>query len=266
MSLTHQQQLIGQGTFGSVFLVRNPNHQPVAVKAIKKQSNQKIEDMQREISAGKLLKHKSIVQFMDTVEDEQNWYLIMEYIEGENLLQFVQRTMEQNNGQLNLPHAFVKTIFKKLVKGLCYAHKKGVAHLDIKLENIMIHKKSVKLIDFGLCHVGEVSNYITRFVGSPDYLSPEILLRQAYRPDKADVWSLGTILYALFTGEMPFMRNERKRVGRSTNIHPSVAFESDCNIPKQAKDLIERMLMVDPEQRPTMDEVRKHPWLSVWSL
>ena len=259
-----QQHPLGKGSFGSVFKIHNHKNEPFALKVIKKDSKQTISDMQREMQVGKHLKHPSIVKVVDTDEDANYWYIFMEYIDGENLFQFVQRTMGENKGNLELPEAVVKNIFKKLVKGVCYAHRHGVAHMDLKLENVMLSKKNVKIIDFGLCTDRDIYGYHTRFVGSPDYSAPEILHKKAYRPSQADVWSLGTILFVLLTGEMPFSRSERRQVEKGA-VHPQLEWRDERRIPKKAKDLVEKMLKIDPDYRITMEQVSKHPWIR-WSL
>ena len=264
---------IGAGSYGSVCLARsNLTGESVVVKAISKTANverftQAQEEVSNEIRAGTTIEHKSVVKFIDSFEDDQHWYLVLEHIQGTDLYSYIRHHLDKN---IQIKKSFVKGIFSQMVQGLLHCHKMGVAHMDIKLENIMLDEKSnAKLIDFGLCEIlsGTTKQFCSRFAGSPDYACPEVLMRQPFAPEKADVWSLGVVLYILLTGEIPFARRERMTAA-AWGKHPSVRWPKGKNLSSNAKDLLEKMLTVEPEKRISLIDVAKHSWLrkKLWGI
>ncbi len=105
----------------------------------------------------------------------------------------------------------VKYLFKQIVDAIVHLHQKGIAHLDLKLENLLLsvdwlpnglEKQAIKLIDFGFSR--EVDGLCKTFCGTPSYMAPEIILRKSYDPRKADAWALGVLLYYFLCGTFPF--------------------------------------------------------------
>eukprot|EP00027_Filamoeba_sp_ATCC50430_P010001 CAMPEP_0168551480 /NCGR_PEP_ID=MMETSP0413-20121227/6194_1 /TAXON_ID=136452 /ORGANISM="Filamoeba nolandi, Strain NC-AS-23-1" /LENGTH=283 /DNA_ID=CAMNT_0008582007 /DNA_START=49 /DNA_END=900 /DNA_ORIENTATION=+ len=264
---------IGAGSYGSVCLARsNLTGENVVVKAISKTTNPErihssLEEVSNEIKAGKTIEHKSVVKFIDNFEDDQHWYLVLEHIQGTDLYSYIRHHLDKN---IQIKKSFVKGLFSQLVQGLLHCHKSGIAHMDIKLENIMLDDKgNAKLIDFGLCEVlnGPNKQFCSRFAGSPDYASPEVLMRQPFAPEKADVWSLGVVLYILLTGEIPFARRERMTAA-AWGKHPSIRWPKGKNLSSNSKDLLEKMLTIEADKRISMEQVAKHPWLrkKLWGI
>ena len=158
-----------------------------------------------------------------------------------------------------------KKIFKQLAEAIKYCHDNKVLHLDVKLDNIMYTKKTgeATLIDFGLCDfiTEEHGDLITRRVGSLEYSPPEIFVRSEtpFYGTKVDVWCLGVVLYSLLSSMFPFDPKKRSQLLRRGTEHPPVIF--NFILSSKAKDLLTKMLALKPEQRITIDEVLKHPWL-----
>ena len=156
-------------------------------------------------------------------------------------------------------------MFIQIASALYYCHTQGVVHLDVKLDNVMIDLKTgyVTLIDFGLCDfMAEQQDVFTRKVGSHEYCAPEMFEQndKTFSGTKADVWCLGVALYAMLTGKLPFDPKKRKFEFRLSGTHPSVRVSFPCS--ESIRDLIHKMLTVNPEERISMAQVLSHPWVT----
>ena len=159
----------------------------------------------------------------------------------------------------------VHKMFIQMIKAIQHCHAQGVVHFDLKLDNIMIDNKGqIKIIDFGLCDfITEASgDTFTKKVGSEEYSPPELLYQDttSFSGTKVDIWCLGVVLYALLCGTFPFDLVERESILRRGEEHPKPLFVK--KIPEKAKDLINKMLNIDPAKRVTMPEILSHPWVS----
>ena len=158
-----------------------------------------------------------------------------------------------------------RQIFNQLITAVEYCHSQNVVHYDIKLDNTMIDPFTghVTLIDFGLCDFITVENKdrFTRRVGSEEYCAPELfcVTGDALCGTKMDVWCCGVVLYTLLSATFPFDPKKRKQMMRTTGQHPALKINfagSDA-----VKDLINKMLTVNPNERITLAEVMNHPWV-----
>jgi len=250
------EEKIGQGTFAEVYLGKNEKGETVVVK--------KVEGFpSREVDANSILHHKNIAKFQDFYEDGDGTFdLIFEYIEGQNLFDFM-----SSRNSVPLVEEEAASIFSQLVNALMYCHKKGVYHRDIKLENIMMTPKGkVKLIDFGLAGISAPSRegIFSDPVGSLHYSSPEVMLGiKDYFGEAADVYSLGVVLYSLIFGLLPFDAKDRIAFfNNERSHHPDVVFPRFAGVSNEVKDLITRMLIFSPSDRITLKEVSTHEWTS----
>jgi serine/threonine protein kinase len=259
----HIEKTLSKTSNREVFLALNKKGQRVVIKKINRLgvSESLIE---AEIEAGHKLSHKRIVKFIADFHEGNYTYLVIDHIRGVDLFAL----LSANNFDVSLPEKDAKMIFRQLVEALQYTHKQGIVHHDIKLENIMVcdRAKKVKLIDYGLCERMNPGELSKSFCGSHDYVSPEVLKRQPYCGFKADVWSLGTVLYIMLYAELPFGFQSRAEAIANGKEHPSVEFADHRNTTHQvtecAKDLMARMLEADPQKRISLDEVAKHKWLT----
>ncbi|KAJ3473146.1 hypothetical protein NLI96_g13113 [Meripilus lineatus] len=194
------------------------------------------------------------MRIYDVYEGERELYLILEYVEGGELFDFL-----VNRGKLAPLEAL--GYFKQIVYGLNYAHTFSIIHRDLKPENILIHSLNpplVKIADWGMAAFAPPSLQLETSCGSPHYASPEIVNGFKYTGTATDIWSCGVILYALLTGRLPFddknVRNllAKVKLGR---------YEMPAFVDPLAKDLLSRMLVVDVTKRITMAEILNHPWL-----
>jgi len=258
------EKQIGNGSFGDVWLARKAEDDSSASPnyVVKKIAKDKMK--MAEVQAGEMLDHPNIVKYYGHFDDDTYHYLVLEYIEGMDLFSF----MEQRNFD-PLPEYLARKIFSQLASAVHYCHQKGVAHRDLKLENVLIdpNTNQVKLIDLGLCKIeSEDSASCVDVCGSVDYISPEIIEELPYSAQKCDVWSLGVILYCLLCANFPFSSEERMDAllpadGTSKKEHPPLVFPRSVILPREAKDLCRKMMEVNPNKRITMSQVVQHPWM-----
>jgi serine/threonine protein kinase len=249
---------IGHGAFGKVYLgIHKLTKLKVAIKVIEKAQ---IKDEKargkvlREVSIFRRVHHKHIVTLFEVFEDEACYYFAMEFCGGGDLLNFV-----REKGRLCEFEA--REIFKQLVAGVASLHSEMVLHRDLKLENILIDAalKSVKLCDFGISRLVEHGAVMTDQSGTPAYLAPEVVYEEGYTGFASDVWSLGVVLYAMCVGKMPFkgkLIEELRAVLRSSEL-----FLPDY-LSDEVKDLLAKMLMIDPRRRISVSEISTHNWFS----
>ncbi|EAY07571.1 CAMK family protein kinase [Trichomonas vaginalis G3] len=248
--------LIGLGAFAKVYLaVDTRTLEKCAVKVIPKINPEDRTDqtkrIKNEIEIHKVLRHPFIVQLYDVIETPENFYLIMEYVDGCSLIDDV-----NTNGLYTESEA--ANIFAQIIIALEYLHSKhNLIHRDLKAENIMItHNKLVKIIDFGLsCRSN--SKDVSERCGSLSYASPEIVLGKKYTTSH-DIWSCGIVLYAIVCGHIPFEDEE-------VQIHMFNILNQEVEIPDtispELESLIRGMLEKFFKNRFRLDQIINQPWL-----
>lgn len=218
-----------------------------------------------EIKAGLKLKEEYAPKLHDIIQNDFNYYLIFDKITGLNGYDYMAKSVY-------LKKSVALCIFLQLVEIVTYCHSIGIAHRDIKPENFMVVTTlqniesltpKIKLIDFGYCKIFNPEDPDddfddTDFCGTINYAAPEILRRQPYKPTLADVYSLGIVLYVLFTGDTPFTyeaRDAYREQYRTRKIteHPTLIIGGD--FPKELRDLLKSMLEITPSNRSTMIQV-----------
>ncbi|KAL4067073.1 kinase-like domain-containing protein [Scleroderma yunnanense] len=209
----------------------------------------------REIIILKLMDHPNIMRIYDVFEGERELYLVLEYVEGGELFDFL-----ANHG--GLPPMDALAFFKQIVYGLNYAHTFSITHRDLKPENILIQSLTpplIKIADWGMAAFAPPTMLLETSCGSPHYASPEIINGLKYQGCATDVWSCGVILYALLTGRLPFQDQEIPKLLAKVRTGK---YEVPKFVDPQAKDLLKRMLVVDPTARITLPEIIAHPWFN----
>ena len=260
---------LGQGAFGFVVKAEDKTTGQIrAVKIIKKTKLQEIDAdltlLSNELKIMLQMDHPNIIRLYEVFEDSKYFYFVMEFMKGKTLYETL--VSEESS----LTENTIRSIFGDIVKGIRYLHNCGVCHRDIKPENIMyVNKKNshVKIIDFG------VSKYffspenpkkeitLRTQAGSLYYISPEIM-EGAY-DSRCDIWSVGVILYSLFSGVPPFFDMDPNIVLRKVkNMEYDFKEAVWKQISPQAIDLISKML-VRREDRLTADQVLEHEWMKM---
>ncbi|OHS95941.1 CAMK family protein kinase [Tritrichomonas foetus] len=245
-------EVIGEGAFSVVFKgIHIPTRLLVAIKVINKASFPE-DRFNRELNIMKNLYHPFCVSFYEYIEDENFYILVMEYIQGQTLLDYL-------NDRDELPDFVVRHFSCQIISAMDYLHNVAhFVHRDLKVENIMVDRyNNIRLIDFGLGNqIKNEGDLFTTACGSAAYAAPEILKGESYS-SSADLWSLGVILYAMATGGLPFEdSNIHRLVNRIVLCQPVYPEDLD---PIHV-DLLRRLLNKDPVTRYTIDEVKTHPY------
>lgn len=249
---------LGHGAFSVVCKAMNLQNKKIYACKVFPKSNLAdkgdVERFQREINAMAFLRHENLVALYDFFWDEANFYMIIDFCPGGELFDYI-----VNHDKLDEPTAAL--IFQQIASALQYCQSLGVAHRDLKPENVLIDQfPLIKVSDFGLCGYISDQKMMKTFCGSPCYCSPECLCRVQYDGRLSDIWSLGVILYAMVTGEHPWNIT-------NTSIMLRQILKGAYTVPPfvspQCKELITKMMQVNPRDRITIDQILKHPWLKV---
>jgi len=253
----HFLKTVGQGQFGKVKLaIHQITKDKVAVKIIEKQKLDEVtlKMVYREVSIMKLLNHPHIIRLFEVIDTEQYLFLVMEYASGGEVMDLIVA-----HGRLQEKDA--RRFFRQIVAALDYCHSLHVIHRDLKAENLLLDSKmNIKVIDFGLSNCFVPGSYMKTFCGSPTYTAPELIQRKKYEGPEVDVWSLGVVLFVLVCGYLPFDGQSFQELFQK--IIAGYYTVPDWVSP-ECRDLISRMLVVNPAQRATLDQVREHPWIRV---
>ncbi|KAF9938350.1 hypothetical protein BGZ67_000255 [Mortierella alpina] len=233
---------------------RKTNEQ-VAVKIISKASlaNKAAvhRGIEREIAIMKLIKHPHVIRLYDVYETEKELFLVMEYVSGGELFEYL-----VNKGRLEEAEAL--RFFQQIIVGLAFCHKRKICHRDLKPENLLLDDRmNVKIADFGMASLQKSGRLLETSCGSPHYASPEVVTGLKYDGSSSDIWSCGIILYALLTGHLPF---DDENIRQLLSKVKAGKFYMPMDISPGARDLISRMLTVNPKRRITMQGVMMHPW------
>lgn len=254
------ERTLGKGGFGEVHLVRS-NDNLFALKTIPKHSRLSIrESAMREYLAGQKLKHENVVELFDFFETEEHFNLVLEYIDGYDL-----HTLFERRHFKPISEKIAKRIAYQLIRALDYCHQKGVAHRDVKLQNIMVNRKGkIKLLDFGLCHFIDFDSFsldgemCSDPVGSKGYVAPEIVPGIRYSSIAADAWSSGVVIFALLCAKMPFGSSSLKSL-RMGHLVPLPWGEK--LISEEAIEFVTLLLDPSPYRRLSLRHALSHPWL-----
>ncbi|HUI92239.1 MAG TPA: serine/threonine-protein kinase [Chitinivibrionales bacterium] len=159
-----------------------------------------IKRFENEARAGAALNHDHIVRIYDFGEEKSSFYIAMEFIDGPDLDALLK--------DADFPRQIGMMILQQALKGLAFAHEQGIVHRDVKPANILVSRNgAVKMVDFGLAYAGAQSGHMTvtgSIVGTPVYMSPELVKGEETRDRCMDIWAAGVILYRIVTGKFPF--------------------------------------------------------------
>ncbi|KAJ6231530.1 serine/threonine-protein kinase fhke-related [Anaeramoeba flamelloides] len=260
---------LDEGGYGKVSLAtHNETYETVAIKIIPKNKfydpkkegwqSQKVKYV-NEINVLKDLRHPNIIELKEVYDTEENLYLVMEYVEGGDLFYRISDKHKYQEDE-------ARELFKNILETIKFLHDKGYVHRDLKPDNILLLNKEsdtdIKLCDFGFARLIPESGEISTKVGTINYRAPETLTVGSFGKE-CDLWSCGVILYILLSGLMPFHQK------RKTPLHQQILwaqynFPEDVfkNISLAGKNLIRRLIQINPEHRLTAEEALEHPWIT----
>ncbi|XP_010252111.1 PREDICTED: CBL-interacting protein kinase 18-like [Nelumbo nucifera] len=250
-------RLLGQGTFAKVYYARNlKTGQSVAIKVIDKEKVLKvglIDQIKREISVMRLVRHPNIVQLYEVMASKSKIYFVMEYCKGGELFNKVAKG--------KLKEDVARKYFQQLISAVDFCHSRGVYHRDLKPENLLLDDNgNLKVSDFGLSALAESKRQdglLHTTCGTPAYVAPEVISRKGYDGPKADIWSCGVILFVLLAGYLPFhdpnLMEMYRKIGRGE-------FKCPSWFPSDVRRLLSKILDPNPNTRISITKIMESSW------
>lgn len=248
---------LGEGSFGKVKLAyHTTTGQRVALKIINRKTLAK-SDMQgrieREISYLRLLNHPHIIKLYDVIKSKEEIIMVIEYA-GKELFEYIVQ-----NGRMKDHQA--RRFFQQIIAAIEYCHSHKIVHRDLKPENLLLDDQlNIKIADFGLSNIMSDGNFLKTSCGSPNYAAPEVISGKLYAGPEVDVWSCGVILYVMLCGRLPF--DDESIPALFKKISNGV-YTLPHDLSSGAKNLLTRMLVVNPLNRITMLEIMDDEWFKV---
>ncbi|MCO5586712.1 hypothetical protein L7F22_040654 [Adiantum nelumboides] len=249
---------LGEGTFAKVKFARNTETgDNVAIKIVNKEKilkHKMVEQIKREISTMKLIKHPNVVQLYEVLASKTNIYIVLEFVTGGELFDKI-----FHQGKLKEDEA--RKYFQQLINAVDYCHSRGVYHRDLKPENLLLDsQENLKISDFGLSALPQQfreDGLLHTTCGTPNYVAPEVLSDKGYNGATADLWSCGVILYVLMAGYLPFDEQNLMTLYKKIN---KADFTCPAWFSSGARKLILRILDPNPLTRITVPEILQNDW------
>ncbi|KAI7878012.1 kinase-like protein [Lichtheimia hyalospora FSU 10163] len=247
---------LGEGGFAKCYKVKSSTNRLYAAKVISKSTlmerRNKIK-LFAEINIHRTMNYKGIVRFHSCFEDVHN-----------TLSELIKR-------RARLTEPETRYFLIQVLDACRYMHDNRVIHRDIKLSNVFLDRNmDVKIGDFGLSALLVNAQDRKKTVcGTPNYIAPEILFSRSGHDHKVDMWSIGVLMFTLLVGRHPFQQKDVKQIYKKIKQNynePSYEFPSHLNISQDAKDLVKKLLVNKPDQRPSVPEVLKHPFFQNGAL
>ncbi|KAJ3326263.1 hypothetical protein HDV06_000139 [Boothiomyces sp. JEL0866] len=250
-------ETIGEGSFAKVKIaIHQPTQQKVAIKIIDKTKmtdEYSIKNVHREAQVLRSLDHPNIIKLFEVMETKKNIFLILEYAEGGELLEYI-----VEKGKLREEEA--KRLTKQVLSAIEHAHSMKIVHRDLKAENLLLDENmNIKISDFGLSNYYDPKNFLQTCCGSPVYSAPELIDGKHYIGPEVDIWSLGINVYAMVVGDLPFADSNL------TALYESILkgkYELPEHVTPDCRDFLSKMLQTQPKKRSTCAQLTEHIWLT----
>ena len=252
---------LGAGSYGEVYLSTDKKtNKKVAIKVVPKQKSQINEsnpEINNEIEILKTIEHQNIVKIYEFYEGKKNFYIVTEYCNEGNL----KKKIDQKEFITEIDAA---AIMFQLFSAMAYCNQNKIMHRDLKAENIMLNDKTlyglpyVKIIDFGTAKICE-NEFENLVIGTLYYMAPEVLNKKYTY--KCDMWSLGVILYYLFTKRLPFKAKNKPQLSYYIqNCKYNINLGPLKHASEELKDLIKKLFVINIEDRISVNDVLNHAW------
>ncbi|GAA5987117.1 hypothetical protein JCM10908_001032 [Rhodotorula pacifica] len=260
------REQIGKGSFAVVRKgVRRSDGMMVAIKIIQRarfaHNPKTVEMIEREVGIIQTLEHRFCVRCYDYFEDDQRIWLVLEYVDGGDLLEFVMK-------RRGLKESEVREIALMICEAVAYLHSRGITHRDLKPENLLLTRGEhpvCKVTDFGLAKMVDDQTRLLTMCGTPTYLAPEVILNpnpKAGYGSIVDAWSIGVVLWCCLTNQTPFDETESEPLAlRMRSRQVDMAMPRSLGVSDVAIDFLQKLLNPDPRYRMSCAEALKHPWL-----
>ncbi|KAI8971967.1 kinase-like domain-containing protein [Mycotypha africana] len=263
---------VGKGSVGKVYLAKHvKTGEKCAVKIVAKapedekdlrlSSRHKARDnmkknnrMVREAFLLKLMKHPHIIRMKEFIECKDSFYLIMEYMEGKQLLDHIVSNQRLEDSE-------ARHFARQIASALDYMHRNSIVHRDLKIENIMLDKskRNIKLVDYGLASTFRPEGKLETYCGSLYFAAPELLKGKPYWGPEIDIWSFGCVIYCMVTGSIPF---EDPSVPRLHDKIRRGVFAIPGFVTVSCVKLLREMIQTNPDKRIKLADVMRHEWLN----
>jgi len=250
----------GQGYFAVVKVGKDlQTGEEVAVKLVKKALVEREETLANEIDILGSVNHANVVSLRGIFDTEEILFIVMDLMKGGELYEEIvkRKTFSEKDAS---------RIMEQLFSALGYLHKMGIVHRDLKLENLLLVKDNdpelnIKLADFGLSKLYSDKPLQTA-CGTPFYVAPDILLGEGYGA-AVDLWAAGVLLYVLLSGRLPFAADSDNELFKLIMVGDLVWKSPQFDtVSAEAKDLISKLIVVDPVERYTAEQALQHPWIT----
>jgi serine/threonine protein kinase len=248
---------LGSGGFAEVKLAFNKQEAKYyACKIVAKSqfcNPRRLQAFESEIYITQQLRHQGLIEIFDLLQDSSFYYVILELCPNGDLFDYIK-------SQKSLTEPEARLMFKRILGSLEFMHDRGIAHRDIKPENILLDQNHLpKIADFGFSKFFESDALTSTLCGSAYYACPELLSSQSYDAKKADSWACGVLLYVMVTGQLPWIKAQ---VNEILDQIRNDAFNTPSFLTDKCRDLIRKLMCVDPSSRISVKEALSHPWLA----
>lgn len=250
---------LGEGSFSKVKqAVHIPTGKVYAIKIIDMnlvKENKMDKQLEREIKVMKIMNHPNLIKLHAVLHSPKNYFLVLDLAEGGELF----NKLAQDGP---LPEAAARSYFQQLIDALDYMHKHNTIHRDLKPENLLLDSEgNLKIADFGLSIMANSSTELLKTrCGTPNYVAPEIFCSNGYVGPPADLWSAGVILYVMLAAALPFdaptLPELARQIMKVQIIYPD-------SFPRGAVELMKHIIVADPNDRYTIEQIRQDPWFKV---
>ena len=251
---------LGSGSFGRVYLVTHKKTKAnYAIKAIDKRNKANIEEkpyFRREVEVMYKIHHPNVIKLYSHFEDNNFCYFIMEYIAKGNMFGLIPTDKKKR-----ISTQLVANLIKDIISAVYFLHNMSppIIHRDIKPENVLLAENFVaKLTDFGWSNYIQEDQKRTTVCGTPIYLAPEIIKEQGH-DERVDIWCIGVLLFELTTGTVPFPGNDIESLENNI-LKLRIQWPKEINV--DAKNLISKILKLDPNARISLSDMLKHPFIT----
>lgn len=256
-------KILGKGAYATVNLATDKASKiNYAMKIYKKRD---IKDKVRkkcvdnEIEILKKIDHKNIIKLIEVIDLKDYILIIQELFMGISLGEYHKKYWKTEDLTKKKERTYKKILYQ-IFSAMNYLHKNSIAHLDIKMENILINDNlDIKIIDFGFAVYEPKSSLNKFFGGTPNYMSPEIIIKRPYISYLSDIWSLGVLIFKLFCNDYPFKGMTEKDLYNSIK---KGKYRIKCYVNYDVKKIIKSMLDLDPNKRLSCDKILQLSWFS----